>query len=112
LNETQLHDYLQYQIRNQIANVPGATVPPPYGGRYRQIMVYVDPRKLQAHNLSPMDVVRATNKSNLILPAGDLRLGLTDQNIYTNAQIPNAGAVNSIPFKHRWLRAMLRPGST
>ena len=75
-------------------------------------MVYVDPRKLQAHNLSPMDVVRATNKSNLILPAGDLRLGLTDQNIYTNAQIPNAGAVNSIPFKHRWLRAMLRPDST
>ena len=99
LDETQLHDYLQYQIRNQIANVPGATVPPPYGGRYRQIMVYVDPRKLQAHNLSPMDVVRATNESNLILPAGDLRLGLTDQNIYTNAQIPNAAALNRIPLK-------------
>src|ERR1700746_1269510 len=99
LNETQLHDYLQYQIRNQIANVPGATVPPPYGGRYRQIRVYVAPRKLQAHNLSPMDVVRATNESNLILPAGDLRLGLTDQNIYTNAQIPNAAALNGIPLK-------------
>src|SRR5579863_1107221 len=99
LNETELHDYLQFQIRNQIAGVPGATVPPPYGGRYRQIMVYVDPRKLQAHNLSPMDVVRATNDSNLILPAGDLRLGLTDQNIYTNAQIPNAAALNQIPLK-------------
>jgi multidrug efflux pump subunit AcrB len=99
LNETQLHDYLQYQIRNQIANVPGATVPPPYGGRYRQIMVYVDPRKLQAHNLSPMDVVRATNESNLILPAGDVRLGSTDLNIYTNAQIPNAEALNEIPLK-------------
>jgi len=99
LNETQLHDYLQYQIRNQIANVPGATVPPPYGGRYRQIMVYVDPQKLQAHNLSPMDVVRATNESNLILPAGDLRLGPTDQNIYTNAQVPNAQTLNQIPLK-------------
>jgi multidrug efflux pump subunit AcrB len=99
LNETQLHDYLQYQIRNQIANVPGATVPPPYGGRYRQIMVYVDPHKLQAHNLSPMDVVRATNQSNLILPAGDLRLGQTDQNIYTNAQVPNATALNEVPLK-------------
>ena len=65
LNETQLHDYLQFQIRNQIAGVPGATVPPPYGGKYRQIMVYVDPLKLQAHELSPMDVVRATNSSNL-----------------------------------------------
>jgi len=99
LNETQLHDYLQYQIRNQIANVPGATVPPPYGGRYRQIMAYVDPQKLQAHNLSPMDVVRATNQSNLILPAGDLRLGSTDQNIYTNAQVPNAAALNQVPLK-------------
>jgi len=54
LDETQLHDYLQFQIRNQIAGVPGATVPPPFGGKYRQIMVYVDPLKLQAHELSPM----------------------------------------------------------
>ena len=99
LSETQLHDYLQYQIRNQIANVPGATVPPPYGGKYRQIMVYVNPRELQAHALSPMDVVRATNKSNLILPAGDLRLGPTDENIYTNAQIPNAQALDQVPLK-------------
>jgi HAE1 family hydrophobic/amphiphilic exporter-1 len=99
LNETQLHDYLQYQIRNQIAGVPGATVPPPYGGKYRQIMVYVDPLKLQAHQLSPMDVVRATNESNLILPAGDVRIGPMDYNIYTNAQVPNAEALNSIPLK-------------
>src|SRR3984957_7067935 len=99
LDETQLHDYLQYQIRNQIAGVPGATVPPPYGGKYRQIMVYVDPVKLQAHQLSPMDVVRATNASNLILPAGDVRIGPMDYNIYTNAQVSDAKALNSIPLK-------------
>ena len=99
LTETQLHDYLQYQIRNQIAGVPGATVPPPYGGRYRQLMVYVDPLKLQAHQLSPMDVVRATNESNLILPAGDVRIGPLDYNIYTNAQVPNGRALNDIPLK-------------
>ena len=99
LNETQLHDYLQFQIRNQIAGVPGATVPPPYGGKYRQIMVYVDPLKLQAHELSPMDVVRAMNESNLILPAGDVRLGPLDYNIYTNAQVPNAAALNQVPLK-------------
>src|SRR6202162_3514737 len=99
LNETQLHDYLQFSIRNQIAGVPGATVPPPYGGRYRQIMVYVDPLKLQAHQLSPMDVVRATNDSNLILPAGDVRIGPTDYNIYTNAQVADAQAFNDIPLK-------------
>jgi hydrophobic/amphiphilic exporter-1 (mainly G- bacteria), HAE1 family len=99
LSETQLHDYLQFQIRNQIAGVPGATVPPPYGGKYRQIMVYVDPLKLQAHELSPMDVVRATNNSNLILPAGDVRLGPMDYNLYTNAQVPNANALNAVPLK-------------
>jgi HAE1 family hydrophobic/amphiphilic exporter-1 len=99
LTETQLHDYLQFQIRNQIAGVPGATVPPPYGGKYRQIMVYVDPLKLQAHELSPMDVARATDLSNLILPAGDVRIGPTDYNLYTNAQVPNAKALNDIPLK-------------
>ncbi len=99
LSETQLHDYLQFSIRNQIANVPGATVPPPYGGRYRQIMVNVDPLKLQAHELSPMDVVRAIDQSNLILPAGDVRIGPLDYNIYTNAQVPNAAAINDIPLK-------------
>ena len=99
LTETQLHDYLQFQIRNQIAGVPGATVPPPYGGKYRQIMIDVDPLKLQAHELSPMDVVRAVNQSNLILPAGDVRIGPLDYNIYTNAQVPNAQALNAVPLK-------------
>ena len=99
LSETQLHDYLQFQIRNQIAGVPGATVPPPYGGKYRQIMVYVDPQKLQANELSPMDVVRATDESNLILPAGDVRIGPLDYNLYTNAQVPNAKALNDVPLK-------------
>jgi HAE1 family hydrophobic/amphiphilic exporter-1 len=99
LTETQLHDYLQFQIRNQIAGVPGATVIPPFGGRYRQLMVYVDPLKLQAHELSPMDVVRATDLSNLILPAGDVRLGPMDYNLYTNAQVPDAQALNNVPLK-------------
>src|ERR1700730_9744416 len=99
LDETQLHDYLQYQVRNQIAGVPGATVPPPFGGKYRQLMIYGDPVKLQAHELSPMDVVRATNSSNLILPAGDVRMGPMDYNIYTNAQVPNAKSLNDIPVK-------------
>src|SRR5579863_6988842 len=99
LTETQLHDYLQYQIRDQVAGVPGATVVPPFGGKYRQIMVYTDPLQLQAHQLSPMDVVRAVDSSNLILPAGDVRIGPLDYNIYTNAQVPNAKALNTIPLK-------------
>ena len=47
LNEAQLRDTGQYHVRNQVANVPGASVPQPFGGRYRQIMIYVDPLKLR-----------------------------------------------------------------
>ena len=99
LNETQLHDYLQYQIRDQVANVPGATVPPPFGGKYRQEMVYVNPLKLQALQMSPMDVVRAVNSSNVILPAGDVRIGPLDYNVYTNSQVANAQQLNSVVLK-------------
>ncbi|HEV2274408.1 MAG TPA: efflux RND transporter permease subunit [Acidobacteriaceae bacterium] len=106
LNETELHDYLQYQIRNQIAGVPGATVPPPYGGKYRQVMIYVDPLKLQAHQLSPMDVVRAANNSNVILPAGDVRLGITDYDIYTNSQVGDPRELNEVPLKTEGVRSV------
>src|SRR5674476_1342953 len=54
LNETKLRDLGQYNVRNQVANVPGASVPQPFGGKYRQIQVYVDPVKLQANQLSVM----------------------------------------------------------
>jgi multidrug efflux pump subunit AcrB len=99
LNETELHDLGQFSVRNQIANVPGASVPQPFGGKYRQIMVYVDPLKLEAHQLSPMDVVRQVNESNLILPAGDVKIGPFDYNLYSNAQAPSAKAINMMPLK-------------
>jgi hydrophobic/amphiphilic exporter-1 (mainly G- bacteria), HAE1 family len=99
LNEVELHDIGQYNVRNQIANVPGASVPQPFGGKYRQIMVYVDPMKLQANQLSPMDVVREVNESNLILPAGDVKIGPFDYNLYSNSQAPTAKFINSMPLK-------------
>jgi multidrug efflux pump subunit AcrB len=99
LNETQLKDLAQFQVRNQISNVQGASVPQPYGGTYRQIQVYVDPLKLEAHNLSLNDVVTAVNSSNLILPAGDVRIGSKDYNIYANSQFPGAEAMNEMPLK-------------
>ena len=99
LNETDLKDLAQFQVRNQIASVPGASVPQPFGGRYRQIMVYVDPQKLEAHNLSLMDVVHGVNNSNLILPAGDVRIGPKDYNIYANSQVPTPEMLNDVPLK-------------
>jgi multidrug efflux pump subunit AcrB len=99
LNETTLRDFAQYQVRNQIANVPGASVPQPFGGKPRQIMVYVDPLKLESHRMSVMDVVHAVNESNLILPAGDVKVGNFDYNIYTNSQAPDMADINNIPLR-------------
>jgi multidrug efflux pump subunit AcrB len=99
LNETQLKDLAQFQVRNQIAGVQGASVPQPFGGTYRQIQVFVDPVKLEAHQLSLTDVVDAVNDSNLILPAGDVRIGNRDYNIYANSQVPSAEEINQIPLK-------------
>ena len=99
LNETSLKDLAQFQVRNQISNVQGASVPQPYGGTYRQIQIYVDPLKLEARNLSLNDVVTSVNSSNLILPAGDVRIGSKDYNIYANSQFPDANSMNQMPLK-------------
>jgi multidrug efflux pump subunit AcrB len=99
LNETQLRDLAQFQVRNQVGSSPGASIPQPFGGKYRQIMVYTDPYKLEAHQLSLMDVVRAVNNANLILPAGDVQLGQLDYNIYTNSQLSSVPEIDQLPIK-------------
>ena len=107
LNETQLHDYAQFAIRNQIAVIKGATIPPPFGGKYRQIMVHVDPYKLFSRELSLMDVVHAVNDANLILPAGDVKMGPYDYYVYSNSLVDNMQQLNDVPLKttgDSWVR--------
>jgi multidrug efflux pump subunit AcrB len=86
MSDGALKDIAQNFVRNQLAGVPGASIPQPFGGPWRQIQFYVDPYKLEARQLSPMDVVRALNQSNLVLPAGDVQIGNLDYDIYSNAQ--------------------------
>jgi multidrug efflux pump subunit AcrB len=99
LSETQLKDLAQNVVRNQLAGVAGAAVPQPFGGRWREIMLYADPYKLEARQLSLMDVVRAINDSNLILPAGDVQIGKYDYNIYANSQVSKVDDINQVPIK-------------
>ncbi|MGC9158558.1 MAG: efflux RND transporter permease subunit, partial [Terracidiphilus sp.] len=99
LNETRLKDLAQFEVRDQISNVQGASVPQPFGGTYRQIQIYVDPLKMDAYNLSLDDVTKAVDSSNLILPAGDVRIGKEDYNIYANSQFPDAKSMNQMPIK-------------
>jgi multidrug efflux pump subunit AcrB len=99
LTQTELHDVGQFSIRNQIAVVKGAEIPPPFGGKYRQIMVYVDPYKLASRQLSPMDVVSAVNDSNLILPAGDVKMAPFDYYVYSNSLVDNMNQLSKLPVK-------------
>ena len=99
LTETQLHDISQFTIRNQIAVIKGAEIPAVFGGKYRQAMIYVDPYKLFSRQLSVMDVVGAVNKSNLILPAGDVKIGSNDYYVYSNSLVQNVSDLDSLPIK-------------
>jgi multidrug efflux pump subunit AcrB len=99
LSQTELHDVGQFTIRNQMAVVKGAEIPPPFGGKYRQVMLYVDPYKLASRQMSVMDVVRAVNKSNLILPAGDVKMGPYDFYVYSNSLAEKVEDLNTIPIK-------------
>jgi multidrug efflux pump subunit AcrB len=62
-------------------------------------MVYVDPHKLEAYHLSPMDIVRKVNSANLILPGGDVQIGARDYNVYTNSQLDQISEINDLPIK-------------
>jgi multidrug efflux pump subunit AcrB len=98
MSDGNLKDIAQNFVRNQLASVPGASIPQPFGGPWRQIQFYVDPYKLEARQISPMDVVRSLSQANVILPAGDVQIGNLDYNIYSNAQF-NLKNANQYPIK-------------
>src|SRR6201989_1172092 len=99
LSEQQLYDYGIYRIRQQLAPIPGITLPTPAGGKYRQIMVDIDPAKLVAKGLTPLDVVNAVNTQNLTLPAGTAKMGDTQYTVRTNATPATIDDLNMMPVK-------------
>src|SRR5271155_4048305 len=99
LNEQQLYDYGIYRLRQQLAPIQGITLPTPAGGKYRQIMVDIDPLKLQAKGLTPIDVVNAVNAQNLTLPSGTAKIGDTQFTVRTNAVPATIADLNNIPVK-------------
>lgn len=100
LNEQQLYDYGIYNLRQQLAPVPGVTFPTPDGGKYRQIMVDIDPAKLQAKGLTPAVVVNAVNAQNLTLPSGLAKIGNTQYTVRTNAMAETIADLNNIPLSY------------
>jgi multidrug efflux pump subunit AcrB len=99
LNESQLYDYGLYRLRQQLAPIPGITLPTPAGGEYRQIMVDIDPLKLQSKGLTPLDIVNSVNTQALTLPSGTAKIGDTMYNVRTNALPVTIDDLNNIPVK-------------
>src|ERR1700676_4282732 len=99
LSEQQLYDYGIYRIRQQLAPIPGITLPTPAGGKYRQIMVDLDPSKLLAKGLTPLDVVNSVNTQNLTLPSGTAKIGDKQYTVQTNATPATIDDLNNIPVK-------------
>jgi multidrug efflux pump subunit AcrB len=100
LNEQQLYDYGIYRLRQQLAPVHGVTFPTPAGGKYRQIMVDIDPAKLMARGLTPLDVVNAVNAQNLTVPSGQVKIANTQYTVRTNATPGSIAELNDIPIKY------------
>jgi multidrug efflux pump subunit AcrB len=99
LNESDLYDDgLQY-IRPRLANVKGASVPLPFGGKVRQVMVDTDPNLLYARHLSASDVSTAISQQNLILPAGTARMGDREYVMKTNSSPDDLSALNDLPIR-------------
>jgi multidrug efflux pump subunit AcrB len=99
LNEQQLYDYGIYNLRQRLAPIHGLTLPTPAGGKYRQIMVDLDPLKLSAKGLTPLDVVNAVNTQTLTLPSGTAKIGDTQYTVRTNVMPSTIEELNNIPVK-------------
>ena len=99
MNEQQLYDYGIYRLRQQLAPINGITLPTPYGGKYRQIMVDLDPDALRANGLTPNDIVNAVNAESLTLPSGDAKIGNTQFIVSVNAMARTIDALNNMPIR-------------
>ncbi len=99
MSEQELYDYGQNFIRTQLATVQGASIPLPYGGKARQIMVDLDPDALYAKHLSATDVSNALNLQNLILPAGTAKVGDREYLVRVNSSPELSTALNDLPVK-------------
>ena len=99
LSQMQLFDDGQNFIRPQLATVAGAAIPSPYGGQVRDVQIDLDQQAMQAHGVSADDVVNAVSVQNLILPAGDEKIGKFDWNVALNASPVLLDRINDLPVK-------------
>lgn len=101
LSETELYKIGYYAVRNKMGGLKGVQIPHPFGGKFRQMMVYVDPAKLRSVKLSATDVVEALRKSNLVLAAGSVRLGDFEYQVHPQNTLPTTEDIEAVPITVR-----------
>ena len=101
LSESELYSIGYYAVRNKMGGLQGVQIPHPFGGRFRQMMIYVDPQKLEAYQLSAVDVVDALENANLVLAGGTLKLGTTDYQVHTVNTLPTTIDIDNVPVAIR-----------
>ena len=99
LSEQELYDLGENFIRTQLANVEGASIPFPYGGKQRQVQVDLNTTALQSKGLSPLDVVSAISAQNLILPSGTLKIGPLEYDVESNGSPDTIAKLNDLPIR-------------
>ena len=101
LSETELYQIGYYAVRNKLGGLKGVQIPHPFGGKYRQMMVYADPDKLKAHQLALSDVVDALTNANLVMAGGTMKMGRTEYQVHTVNTLPTTEDIDSVPVAVR-----------
>ena len=99
MDEQELYDIAYYELRNKLQSISGVIAPAVYGGKLRRILAYVDAEKLEAYGLTLMDVQESLRKQNVLIPAGSIKIGQQDLQIFTNAIPEKIDELNSTPIR-------------
>ena len=99
MSESELNDVGLNFLRTQLVTVPGASIPYPYGGKQRQVMVDLDPRLLQSKGLAPIDIVNTLGQQNIVLPSGTAKIGEFEYDVAMNASPRTVAELNDLPIR-------------
>ncbi|MBI3921535.1 MAG: efflux RND transporter permease subunit, partial [Armatimonadetes bacterium] len=99
LDETAVYDFSYFEMRNMLSGTPGVIAPAVFGGKLRRVYVYLDPQKVQAQGLSPLDVVNTLTKFNLMIPTGNAKIGDIDYAINAESMVEKVSDLNDLPVK-------------
>lgn len=99
MTEKELYDIAYFEMRNRLQAIQGVIAPAVYGGVLRRIFAYLDRDQLEVRGMSPMDVVRGLQQSNVFIPTGNAKIGDTDYFVLSNAMVEEVAELDAAPLR-------------